>query len=158
MEEDEDVIVIEDSDDDVMVIEDLDDDDDDDVLDHDQVMVIADSDEEWDNILEALEDSDYNSDSDNEYVEETHRVLEQADIITVNELKKMCGIYFYYKTGDYKFCTACFIRIRDLYPIFSAVRIHETACYGLILGQFCSECRFSLHQILPCNMCPICMQ
>lgn len=156
MEEDEDVIVIEDSDDDVMVIEDLDDDDDD-VLDH-EVMVIADSDEEWDNILEALEDSDYNSDSDNEYVEETHRVLEQADIITVNELKKMCGIYFYYKTGDYKFCTACFIRIRDLYPIFSAVRIHETACYGLILGQFCSECRFPLHQILPCNMCPICMQ
>lgn len=154
MEEDEDVIVIEDSDDDdVMVIEHSDDED---VLDH-EVMVIADSDEEWDNILEALEDSDYNSDSDNEYVEETHRVLDQADIISVNEIKKMCSIYFYYKTGDYKFCTACFIRIGELYPNFSAVRIHETACYSLILGQFCNECRFPLHQIMPCNMCPICI-
>ncbi|KMQ87944.1 hypothetical protein RF55_12646 [Lasius niger] len=74
MKEDEGVMVIEDSDEDGSDIE---------------GMVIADSDEEWDNILEALKDSDYNSDSNDEYVEETHRVLGQADLISMNEWKKI---------------------------------------------------------------------
>ncbi|KMQ84248.1 wd repeat-containing protein 43 [Lasius niger] len=51
MEEDEDVMVIENSNEDGSDVE---------------VIVIEDSDEEWDNIFEALEDSDYNSHSSEE--------------------------------------------------------------------------------------------
>jgi len=141
------VMVIDDSDEDVSDVE---------------VIIIDDSDDDEEqldnNIIEVLEDSDYNSDSDNEYVEEIHRELGRAEIISMDQLKKMCIIYFYYETQDnFKFCTTCFFGMVDLLLRARAVRGHETACFGMILGEYCNQCRQPLHQILPCNMCPNCI-
>jgi len=76
------VMVIYDSDEDVSDVE---------------VIIIDDSDEEEqldNNIIEVLEDSDYNSDSDNECVEEIHRELGRAEIISMDQLKK-CALYIF---------------------------------------------------------------
>ncbi|CAL1672923.1 unnamed protein product [Lasius platythorax] len=111
------------------------------------VIFIDDSDEEEqldNNIIEVLEDSDYGSDSDDECVEETHRELGRAEIVSMDQLKKMCIIYFYYETHDYfKFCTTCFFGMVDslLRARARAVRRHETACFGMILGKYCNQCR-----------------
>ncbi|CAL1678845.1 unnamed protein product [Lasius platythorax] len=139
------VMIIDDSDEDVSDVE---------------VIFIDNSDEEEqldNNIIEILEDSYYGSDSDDECVEETHRELGR-EIVSMDQLKKMCIVYFYYETYDYfKFCTTCFFGMVDLLPRARAVRRHETACFDVILGEYCNQCRQPLHQILPCNMCPNCI-
>src|SRR5436190_13969035 len=86
------------------------------------------------------------------------RLLYQAEINTLNEFTtKYCALYFYYTTGGYyKVCVSCFLRVTDLFSHIYAVRVHETQWYSLILGLSCSECRAPLHQILPCNLCPMC--
>ena len=109
-------------------------------------------------VVEELKDSDYDSETSSISEDRRERILDQAEINTLNEFTtKYCAIYFYYSTGDSgRYCTSCFLRITDLFSYIYAVRVHETQWYSLILGLSCSECRASLHQILPCNLCPMC--
>src|SRR5436190_9669751 len=108
--------------------------------------------------VEELKDSDYDSDTGSISEDRRERLLDQAEINTLNEFTtKYCALYFYYTTGGYyKVCVSCFLRVTDLFSHIYAVRVHETQWYSLILGLSCSECRAPLHQILPCNLCPMC--
>jgi len=142
MAEDEDVIMIEDED--VIMIED------------DNLMRVdnnQDESSEEDCVLSG--DSDYDSDCSENFAEMTQRDLDRAEINTINIVKKMCCIYFYYHAeGNVKFCICCFLQISDLFSRIRTMREHETTSYALIFGLYCKECRNSLHQILLCDMCP----
>lgn len=104
------------------------------------------------------EDSDYNSDCSIDIITDIkQRTLNRVEINSLGAVK-MCCIYFYYKSDvNEKFCTDCFMRISDLFSNIRVVREHESAIFDLILGSFCAECRKPLYQIMPCNMCPICI-
>jgi len=127
----------------------------------DEIMAVEDNpqEEEMSDEDEVLsDDSCYDSDIEEDVVEEVHRVLNQAEVNTLDSLKKMCGIYFYYAGDSAKFCSSCIVRISGLFSRLCAVRKHDINPYILIDGLFCSECRYPLYQIMPCNLCPICTQ
>lgn len=127
------------------------------ILFEDDVMVIDVVEESSDEDHILSEDSDYESDCSDDFTEISWRILNSAEINTLNDVKNMCCIYFYYQTGrNDKFCTSCFLRLTDMFSRIRAVREHSTDMYSVILGQFCSECGTSLHQITLCNLCPIC--
>jgi len=128
-----------------------------DILFEDDVMVIDVVEESSDEDHILSEDSDYESDCSDDFTEISRRILNSAEINTLNDVKNMCCVYFYYQTErNVKFCTSCFLRLTDLFSRIRVVREHSTDMYGVILGQFCSECSTPLHQIMLCNMCPIC--
>src|SRR5436190_13065635 len=119
---------------------------------------VASDEEDVIDIDEVLVDSDYDSDTGSISDDRRERLLDLAEINTLNEFTtKYCAIYFYYTTGGYyRVCVSCFLRVTDLFSHIYAVRVHETKWYSLILGLSCSECRAPLYQILPCNLCPMC--
>lgn len=110
-----------------------------------------------------LEDFDYNNEYSEELNEELSeiqvRTLKRIDIRDIDELQKMCCIFFYYETeNSYKFCTAYFLRVNDMFSRAHAVRKHETQRYVFLLGERCCNCRSSVSQIVSCSLCPICVQ
>ena len=123
-----------------------------------EVEVNEEEEEEMDDDDDAIlsDDSCYDSERPEDIPEEIFRVLNQAEVNTLNPLKKMCCTYFYYTPGNAKFCALCIVRISGLFSWLYAVRKHDTRPYLHIDGVFCSECRDPLFQIMPCNLCPIC--
>lgn len=152
----EEVIAIED-DDDVILIENENLDDGSSDADRDDRLMEIDnfSNDSSDEDRILSEDSDYDSDY-SDFTDINQQMLNRVQINSLGATK-MCCIYFYYTTeGRMKFCTSCFLRISNLFSNIRVVREHESAIYELILGSFCRECGKPLHQIMPCNMCPIC--
>jgi hypothetical protein len=84
---------------------------------NDNDMAIANSDEEFDNMMEFLEHSDYNSSCSDQEVTHlrVYRDIGQQELRSLHELHKMCAISFYYHSDDAKFCTSCFFRWAELY-------------------------------------------
>jgi len=102
------------------------------------------------------DDSCFESDIEDD-VTEIYRDLNQAEINTLSDFKKMCCIYFYYTQINVNQCLcSCIVRLSDLFSHLRDVRKHDTNPYVLIDGLYCSNCRNPLFQIMPCNMCPIC--
>ena len=94
---------------------------------------------------------------DDDIVEIKYRDLTQNEVNTLDDLKKMCCIYFYYTGTCAKFCAKCMLQLSGLFSRLRAVRKHVTEQYILIDKHFfCSNCRNPLYQIMPCNLCPIC--
>ncbi|KMQ87938.1 zinc finger zz-type and ef-hand domain-containing protein [Lasius niger] len=123
-------------------------------------MVVEDSDEE-DHIIEYPENSDYDSSCSELSIEQRYREISEEELMSLHELRKMCVIYiFYLSEDDGKFRTSCFFRWADLFSDMRtrAVRRHQISIFGLILGEVCDRCGNPLHQIFPCNLCPICTQ
>jgi len=133
------------------------------ILDDIEDVMELNNEEEVNNEIRVLVDSDYNSDCSEDYNEDLQlndkqvRYLKQADINNMDQLQKMCSISFYYRKNNDKFCAECFLRLSDMFLHARAVRKHETAKYVFLVGGTCCECRCSLYQILPCNLCPICV-
>lgn len=125
-------------------------------LDDDEEMDIEIEEEDIDAVLS--DDSCYDSDMTEDVVVEKRKVLNQAEINTLNNTRKMCCIQFYYMGESMKFCTPCIIRIGDLFSRLRAVREHDTDKYIILdtYGLSCSSCKNPLYQIMPCNLCPIC--
>ncbi|KMQ83485.1 glycosyl transferase, partial [Lasius niger] len=73
-------------------------------------MAIANSDDEFDNMMAYVEHSDYNSSCSEEEITHSrvHRDVGPLELRSLHELHKMCAIYFFYESGDHKFCTPCF--------------------------------------------------
>ncbi|EFN67611.1 hypothetical protein EAG_10832 [Camponotus floridanus] len=124
------------------------------------------SDEDWsDNeiLIEPLTDSDYNSDDSDDsmmtnYGKKKQRHLELPEILTLNETLKICCISWYYEENEEnsKYCPKCFIQRAFLFVEAKSVREHRTTAYCNIEDISCRECRKSLHQVMPCDMCPVC--
>lgn len=124
----------------------------------DDVMDIEVNDEEEMSDSDAIlsEDSCYDSDIDERYIEIKCRVLNRAEINTLDTLKKMCAIHFYYIGEHVKFCSVCIVNVGGLFSHLHAIRKHETDLYIHLDSTFCSNCKNPLFQIIPCNLCPIC--
>jgi len=45
--------------------------------------------------------------------------LNQAEINTLSDMKKMCWLYFYYTQINVKFCSSCIVRVSENYFIFA---------------------------------------
>lgn len=118
--------------------------------------VVEDNEEMSDSDAILSDDSCYDSDMRDVLEEEIYLVLNQAEVNTLNTLKKMCVIQFYYMDHHAKFCSSCIVNFSDLFSCLRAIRKHDTDSYIFLDGSFCSECRNPLFQIMPCNLCPIC--
>ena len=58
--------------------------------------------------VEELKDSDYDSDTGSISEDRRERLLDQAEINTLNEFTtKYCALYFYYTTGGYYLKFVC---------------------------------------------------
>ncbi|CAL1677418.1 unnamed protein product [Lasius platythorax] len=113
--------------------------------------------ESSDDEIMILEDSDYDSECNEEEFSEKHvKILKRVDVHDIDELQKMCSISFYYEIDGDKYCTACFLRVNDSLSHASAVRIHKTERYVLLVEDRCCECGGSVSQITSCSLCPIC--
>ena len=102
-------------------------------------------------------DSGVNNDiDDDDVVEIKYRDLKQNEVNTLDTLKKMCCIYFYYTGTHAKFGAECILRISGLFSRLRAIRKHVTEQFVLIDGISCSNCHKPLYQVIQCNLCPIC--
>ena len=105
-------------------------------------------------------DSTYNSDEDDNCKEVFDKVVSQPKILALKGHTNCCAIYFYYSTGgSYVVCTSCMIAITDTeFGYLYAIRKHATEPHDVINVRSCKNPGIPLYQILPCNMCPICMK
>jgi len=107
--------------------------------------------------IEPLADSGVDSECSEDYALNS-RFLNTALLLTISDTSRMCVNYFYYAPGhNMNLCTPCFMRISTVFTSIHAVREHTTCMYGAIVGKWCCDCGGPLHQILLCNMCPVCM-
>jgi len=116
------------------------------------------SEEESEEEIPSLVDSDYVSDNDDELRQKKCRHLNEMEINNLDVTIKMCCITYYYynvKEGT-RYCSDCFIRLASSFRKADSIRKHKTDYCALLIGSYCKECRKSLYQIIPCNMCPIC--
>lgn len=123
-------------------------------VNNEEMEIEVNEEEEMDDDAILSEDSCY--DTDRSDTEEIVRVLNQAEVNTLNPLKKMCCIYFYFTSGHAKFCVSCMVRISGLFSMLYADIKHDTRLYVLMDGLFCSSCGDPLFLIMPCNLCPVC--
>lgn len=107
----------------------------------------------------ALSDSDYKSDQSGVLLDVIRRTVPTSEILTLNGQTKHCAISFYYSTGGaLNLCASCMILLADAgVGSMIAVRKHEIKQHDAIGERFCSNCRNACFIILPCNVCPVCI-
>jgi len=62
-----------------------------------------------------MDDLCFESDIEDDVTEIIYRGLNQAEINTLSDMKKMCCLYFYYTQINVKFCSSCIVRMSDLF-------------------------------------------
>jgi len=74
------------------------------------------------------DDSCFESDMEDDVTKIIYRDLNQAEINTLSDFKKICCIYFYTQI-NVKLCSSCIVRLSDLFSHLRAVRKHDTSPY-----------------------------